>query len=69
MLSSLNCFSSAQRCETVNTPMRDDRYDRNEQEDLKLAIDHLYEFKAKLNKLHPGVMNKVEDMLQYKQRY
>lgn len=67
MLSSLNCYST-ERCE-VNAPMRDSRYDRNEQEDLKLAIDHLYEFKAKLNKLHPGVLSRVEDMLQYKQRY
>lgn len=64
MLSSLNCHQGqAQRCE-VNAPRMDDRYERNEQEDLKLAIDHLYEFKAKLNKLYPGVLDKIENMLQ-----
>lgn len=64
MLSSLNC-NQAQRCE-VSAPRMDDRYERNEQEDLKLAIDHLYEFKAKLNKLHPGVLDKIELMLQHR---
>lgn len=62
MLSSLNC--SQQRSD-VCMPARDDRYDRSEQEDLKLAIDHLYEFKAKLNKLHPSVCDKIELMLQH----
>lgn len=63
MLSGLNC--SPQRAE-CSAPRMDDRYDRNEQEDLKLAIDYLYEFKAKLNKLHPSVLDKVELMLQHR---
>jgi len=48
----------------VSVPCRDDRYDRNEQEDFKLAIDYIYELKAKLNKLHPSILDKVEMMLQ-----
>jgi hypothetical protein len=55
--------------EACTSPKRDDRYDRSEQEDLKLAIDYIYEFRGKLNKLHPGVLDKVEQMLQHNRRY
>lgn len=43
---------------------REPRYDRCEQEDLKTAIDYMYEFKQKLAKLHPNVFYIIERMLQ-----
>jgi hypothetical protein len=67
MLGTLNCASM--RPTLAQNVCSDDRYERNEQEDLKLAIDHLYEFRAKLNKLHPAVLDKVEMMLQHNRRY
>ena len=63
MLHSFNCAPPQRLNETIGIS-RDDRYDRNEQEDLKLAIDYLYEFKAKLNKLHPSILDKIQHMLQ-----
>lgn len=61
MLSSINC-------ETVGQICREPRYDRNEKEDLKLALDYLWEFKEKLNKLHPNVTYTIERMLQFNNR-
>jgi hypothetical protein len=43
---------------------RDSKYDRDTQEDLKTAIDYLFEFKQKLSKLHPDVTSIIEHMLQ-----
>ncbi len=40
------------------------RIERNEKEDLKLGIDYLWEFKEKLNKLHPQVTYTIEKLLQ-----
>lgn len=48
-------------------PVRDcsqDRWQRNEMEDMKKGIEYLYEFKEKLSKLHPSVIDRMEDMLQ-----
>lgn len=45
------------------------RYERNEMEDLKKGIEHLYEFKEKLSKLHPIVIDIIEKMLQSNNRY
>jgi hypothetical protein len=39
------------------------RYDRNEKDDMKIAIDALYEFKSKLDTLHPGCTYLIEKML------
>lgn len=39
-------------------------YSRNEKEDLKTAIDALYDFKKKLSELHPVVIDVVDNMLQ-----
>lgn len=39
-------------------------YERNEKDDLKIAIDALYEFKNKLSALHPTVIDVVDNMLQ-----
>lgn len=48
----------------VDKSCSEDRWSRNEQEDFKEAIDLLYDFKKKLNKLHPRVGDLVETMLQ-----
>lgn len=39
-------------------------WERNELEDVKKAIEHLYEFKEKLSKLHPVAQSMVEHILQ-----
>lgn len=39
-------------------------WERNELEDVKKAIEYLYEFKEKLSKLHPVAMNMMEHILQ-----
>lgn len=39
-------------------------YKRNEQEDVKKAIEYLYEFKEKLSKLHPMATMVIEQILQ-----
>ena len=57
MLSSINCISNNQIC-------REPKYDRNEKDDLKLALDYLFEFKEKLNNLHPNVLYIIEKLLQ-----
>ena len=45
-------------------PDRIEIYDRNEKDDLKLALDYLFEFKEKLNNLHPNVLYIIEKLLQ-----
>ena len=58
-------------------PLLDSRYkftsettknDRDECDDMQEAIKLLYEFKAKLDKLHPNCLIIIDHMLQ-KQRY
>lgn len=39
-------------------------YERNEKDDFKTAIDALYEFKRKLDELHPSCIDLIENMLQ-----
>lgn len=52
---------------TVQTDVcREPRFDRNVKEDLKTAFEYLYEFKDKLNKLHPDVIYIIEKLLQNK---
>ena len=41
-----------------------DRWRRNEKEDLKTAIDYLYEFKKKIDELHPSCLDIIHKMLQ-----
>ncbi len=47
----------------------EDKWQRNEMEDMKKGIEYLYEFREKLSKLHPVVMDAVENMLQRVNRY
>lgn len=63
------CDMSASRCaplsmNQVSAPSVDDRYTRSEVEDMQEAIKYLYEFKAKLEKLHPICTRAIENLLQ-----
>lgn len=42
----------------------DERWSRNEMEDLCKGIEYLYEFKSKIAKLHPNTLDVIENMLQ-----
>lgn len=42
----------------------EDRWQRSEQEDMKKAIEYLYDFKEKLSKLHPTALDAIETILQ-----
>lgn len=44
-------------------------WERNEKEDMKLAIEYLYDFHEKLIKLHPECRNAIHNMLQDVRRY
>lgn len=39
------------------------RYNRNEEEDIKTAISYLYEFKRKLDALHPNCVDIISHIL------
>lgn len=39
-------------------------YERNEKEDMKLAMEYLYEFNEKLNKLHPMCRELMHHIMQ-----
>jgi len=43
----------------------EDKYQRNEIEDMKKGIEYLYEFREKLFNLHPIVFDAIEKMLQH----
>ncbi len=49
-------------------PVPESRYTRDEEEDLKKAIGYLYEFKKKLDSLHPNCVYIIEHMLQNNNR-
>jgi hypothetical protein len=42
---------------------RDPRLNRNQKEDLKRAIDYLYELKTELSILHPSVLPIIASMI------
>lgn len=56
--SSINCVSAE------SMPRVPSRYERNEIEDMKIAIGYLYEFKKKLDELHPACIDAIDNMLQ-----
>lgn len=56
--------NSAQPLACQSQDHAENRYNRNELEDVKKRIEYLYEFKEKLAKLHPFVIDRIEDMLQ-----
>jgi len=45
------------------------RHNRNEEEDMKTAIEELYRFKKNLDKLHPICMSLIEKILQNNDRF
>jgi hypothetical protein len=42
----------------------ENKYTRNEESDMQKAIGYLYDFKKKLDELHPNCTNLIENMLQ-----
>lgn len=42
----------------------EDKWQRNEIEDMKKAIEYLYEFREKLSKLHPVAFEAIDQLLQ-----
>ena len=52
MLSRIGNSNYTGECQ-VSAPSIPENWKRNEQEDVKKAIEYLYEFKEKLSKLHP----------------
>ncbi len=42
----------------------EEKLQRHELEDMKKGIEYLYEFREKLSKLHPVVLDAIENMLQ-----
>lgn len=63
MLRSMNCHQGI--AEIRPTPSTvPSKWERNEKEDMKLAMDYLYEFKEKLFKLHPLCVETVHNLLQ-----
>lgn len=44
---------------------KDNRLQRNEEEDLKLGVGYLYEFRKKLNELHPNCVGLIEHMFKF----
>lgn len=62
MLSQINNSVMAP-CAQVKT-VHEEIWQRNEQEDMKKAIDCLYEFKEKLSKLHPTAQQAIDNLLQ-----
>lgn len=66
----LNSFPSMQGLNHApQQSLCEDRFMRNEREDMKAAIDALYEFKKKLSELHPNCTDFLENMLQQQRRY
>jgi hypothetical protein len=45
------------------------RFSRNEKEDMQKAIEYLYDFKRKLDELHPNCLSLIEGMLQRVRHY
>lgn len=43
---------------------QDSRYHRSEEEDMQKAISYLYEFRKKLDTLHPNCLNIISHILQ-----
>jgi len=61
----LNRISNAiMQHDSIRPTVSESRYERNELEDMKKGIEYLYEFKEKLSKLHPNVLDRMEDILQ-----
>ena len=51
------------KTECVRNPSTEDRWERNIREDIKQGMDLIFEFKEKLNKLHPLAQEVLVGML------
>ena len=71
MLNSLQGISPQVAMNSVCAPAYplESKYNRNEMEDMKKAIEYLYEFKKKLDELHPHCITMMENLLQSKNRF
>lgn len=58
-------LNTAQKDCSIREPSRNSR---NEKEDMQKAIEYLYDFKRKLDELHPNCIVLIENLLQ-KSRY
>lgn len=67
MLSNLSVESIKSECLDYGTTAS--RFKRCEEEDMQKAISYLYEFKRKLDTLHPNCLRVVESLLQNYQKY
>lgn len=56
------CTEQQKECEVRLAP--EGRWTRIEEDDLKTAVGYLYEFKKKLDKLHPNCIHIIQQMLQ-----
>lgn len=65
MLSSY-CFNQN---EPIPQPSGQVNYQRNLKDDLKTALDLLFEFKEKIDKLHPNTKEIIEQMLQKRSHF
>jgi hypothetical protein len=66
----LGRIGNSQICQSEIRTMsvNEDRYARNELQDMQKGMECLFEFKDKLSKLHPNVLECMENILQ-RQRY
>lgn len=64
MLNRIGGHMGIAQCEVAPKSPHENRYSRNEKDDLKTAIDALYEFKRKLDELHPVCVEIIDNMLQ-----
>ncbi len=65
MLRQMQMNQPCMATESINVPYQEkSKYSRCEKDDLKVAIDALYEFRKKLDELHPSVIDIIEKLLQ-----
>jgi hypothetical protein len=70
MLGRFNHVNTAQQCAEINNVQVSNRYSRNELDDIKKAIELLYEFDKKINELHPIAREVIAQlMLVHPNRY
>ncbi len=63
MLNRLSYCNASVPSAPIQTAAQENKYNRNEKEDMKKAIEFLYEFAEKLRELHPNCTDMIENML------
>lgn len=59
----LHSLSTGGQCNAIQE-VCDSRYKRCEKDDMKQAIELLYEFKKKIDELHPNCLNLIDHIIQ-----